>query len=186
MLVSTIFCISCRSVPGTPSTYFWVPFLIINGAPIATGTVFVSTFLSFLFQGLYIWEAYWILSLKYFYQQLQWHPTWCMFVPGAFDYYVWSICIEQQSFIKPIHFSFYYWLWCVFVQFFWGRYLVMLAYYRSYYYNKKNCFDLGFLQSCHWVSTSHLEQQEGTLTLILLLFIQLNLVKLLVRFVRPL
>ena len=55
-----------------------------------------------------------------------------------------------------------------------------------YDYDQNIFFVLGFLQSCHWVSASHLRQQEGILILFLFLFNELNFVKLLLRFVRPL
>ena len=48
----------------------------------------------------------------------------------------------------------------------------------------KNLFVLTFLQSCHWISTSHLGQQEGILILFLLLFSELNFVKPLLEFLR--
>ena len=41
----------------------------------------------------------------------------------------------------------------------------------------KNLFVLTFLQSCHWISTGHLGQQEGILILFLLLFSEFNFCK---------
>ena len=50
----------------------------------------------------------------------------------------------------------------------------------------KILFVLGFSQSCRRISTSPLRQQEGILILFLFLFSELNSVKVLFRFVRPL
>ena len=47
---------------------------------------------------------------------------------------------------------------------------------------KKNLFVFGFLQSCCWVSTSHLRKQKGILILFLFFFRELNFVEILLRF----
>ena len=70
---------------------------------------YFSTF-SHIFRGLYIWKACQILSAKYFYQWVQWHQTWWMFVLWS----LWSLCLvnlhvffypcEQESAIVPLHF----------------------------------------------------------------------------------
>ena len=60
----------------------------------------------------------------------------------------------------------------------------MLADY--YYCNQNFFFVFRFLQSCRCVSTSHLRQREGILILLLFLCWELNFVKVLLRFVRPL
>ena len=45
VLVSTIFCISCKEgLPGIWSMKFCIPFLIIPNAPITTGMIFVLSF----------------------------------------------------------------------------------------------------------------------------------------------
>ena len=115
VLVSKIFCISPKeSFPGISSMYFWVPFLIIQNAPITNGIVFflVSVLFSLLFRGLCIWKACQILSVKYFYQQVQWQPTWCMFVLWSFwflclgDLYLFFYPCKQESLIAPLHFFF--------------------------------------------------------------------------------
>ena len=72
--------------------------------------LYVSAFLSSTYRGLYIWKTCQIFSVKYFYQHIQWHPTWWMFVLWS----LWSLflvnvhlffCLpEQLSPIVPLHF----------------------------------------------------------------------------------
>ena len=78
---------------------------------ITTGILFVlslHSFVTFISSFLYL-KACQILSVKYFYQQVQWNPTWCMFVLWSF----WLLCLvdlhllfrpcEQQNLIVPLH-----------------------------------------------------------------------------------
>ena len=66
--------------------------------------------MSRLFPCLLNWKACQIVSVKNVYQQVHWHPAWCMFVLGSLrllclvDLHLFFYPSEQQIPIVPLHF----------------------------------------------------------------------------------